>query len=39
MFENPVTKVGGEETSKFGTISQFGDFRSMEALQVQLPKS
>ena len=28
LFENSVTKVGGAETSKFGHIPQFGDFRS-----------
>ena len=28
LFENSVTKVGGAETSKFGPIPQFGDFRS-----------
>ena len=27
LFENSVTKVGGAETSKFGPIPQFGDFR------------
>ena len=28
LFGNSVTKVGGAETSKFGPIPQFGDFRS-----------
>ena len=28
LFENSVTKVGGAETSKFGPIPLFGDFRS-----------
>ena len=27
LFENSVTKVGGAETSKYGPIPQFGDFR------------
>ena len=32
LFENSVTKVGGAETSKFGPIPQFGDFRSTKRM-------
>ena len=37
LFENLVPKVGGAETSKFGPIPQFGDFRTMsfESLVIE----
>ena len=36
FFENSVAKVGGAETSKFGPIPQFGDFRSkLSVLRLQ----
>ena len=35
MFENSITKVGGPEISKFGSIPQFGDFRGIPVFPLQ----
>ena len=39
LFENSVTKVGGAQTSKFGPIPQFGDFRSKFSSSPRSPES